>query len=391
MLRKIPAHFLTGLGILGGAILVTLLLVLLRPDPPTVEPSHVPPLVTVTKPAAHQGHLTVRGNGTVRSVREITLLAEVAGRITWVSNRLVTGGRFRKGEVLLRIDSTDYANAVAMTEAEVIQRRFALVTTEEEMVLAREEWERLEARLGARQSPDTTALGNLALKEPHQKAAAALLRSAEARLANARARLERTQVRAPFNGLVHAKTADLGQYVGPGQALATFYGTDTVEILVPLSSHDAALLGDVWRNSRPRAQATVTADYGGRTHAWEGYVHRTEGALDQSTRTLGVVVRVNRPYATTENRPPLWVGTFVSVQLEGMALDTYWSLPREALREGNMAWVVRSGRLRMVPVQPIQEVENTVYVTEGVTEDDTVVTSALLVATDSMQVRTGGN
>lgn len=391
MLRKIPVRFLTGLGILGGAILVTMLLVMLRPDPPTVESVHVPPLVAVTAPAVHHGHLTVGGYGSVRSVREITLLAEVAGRITWVSDRLVTGGRFRKGEILLQIDSTDYTNALAVAEAEVIQRRFALVTTEEEMVLAREEWERLEARLGTRQPPDTTVLGSLALKEPHQKAAAALLRSAEARLANARARLERTQVRAPFNGLIHVKTADLGQYVGPGQALATFYGTDTVEILVPLSSRDAALLGDVWRTTRPHAQATVTAAYGGRIHTWEGYIHRIEGAVDENTRTLGVVVRVDQPYATTETRPPLWVGTFVSVQLEGMALEKYWSLPREALREGNMVWVVRNGRLRTVPVQPIQEVENTVYITEGITEDDTVATSTLLVATDSMQVRTAGN
>lgn len=257
--------------------------------------------------------------------------------------------------------------------------------------MAREEWTRLQARLGTRQTPDTTVLGSLALKESHQKAAAALLRSAEARLANARTRLERTQVQAPFNGLVHVKTADLGQYVGPGQALATFYDIDTVEILVPLSSRDVALLGDVWHNTKPRAQATVTAAYGGRTHAWEGYVHRIEGALDESTRTLGVVVPVDQPYATTETRPPLWVGTFVSVQLEGMALEKYWSLPREALLEGNMVWVVSNGRLRTVPVQPIQEVENTVYITEEITEDDTVVTSTLLVVTDSRQVRTASN
>ena len=384
--------FLIGAGILAVGVLGLALLVALRPEPPKIEPPRQSPLVTTVQPELRQGHLTVRGNGTARPIREINLVAEISGRVVSVSDALVSGGFFGNGQMLLQIDPTDYENAVAVAEAEVAQRQLELLMAQEEVEIAREEWARLEQRTGVKRSPDSTAFGSLVLKEPQLKAAQALLKSADARLDDTRTRLARTTIAAPFNGRVRTKMADIGQYVAPGQTVAAIYSTDAVEVVVPLSWRKAALLTDLWaRESRqgrgPRLPATVSAAFGGQRYEWDGYVDRTEGTLDEATRTVNVVVRVSQPYRTTEGRPPLMVGTFTEVDLQAMALDRYVVLPRAALREGDTVWIVEQGTLRVREVEVVQEVDEEIYVTNGITENDRVITSTLAVMTEGMSVR----
>lgn len=388
--------FLIGAGILAVGVIGLLALVALRTEAPRIDPPRQSPLVMTIKPTAQEGHLAVRGNGTVRPIHEIDLIAEVAGKVVSVSDALVSGGFFQQGDTLLQIDPADYENAVSVAEAEVTQRHFELLMAQQEVEVAREEWARLERRTGVNRSPDSTALGSLVFKEPQRKAAVALLKSAEARLDDAQTRLARTRITAPFTGRVRAKIADIGQYVGPGQAVASIYSADAVEIVVPLSSRDAALLADLWtpesrRGRGPRLPATVTVDFGGQRYEWEGSVERIEGALNEATRTVNVVVRVAHPYQTKAGWPPLMVGTFTTVILQGMALDRYYVLPRDALREGDTVWVVEDEILYVRPVEVIQEVDEEIYVTSGITENDAVVTSTLSVMTDGMSVRVAGN
>ena len=363
------ARFLAGLAILVGSVFIAVLLVILRPAPERVQPLPVSPLVTTVHPTAHEGHLTVRGYGTVRPLREITVVAEVSGKVRWVSGSLVAGGRFHTGELMLTIDPSDYENAVTVAWATVQQRRLDRTVAQEEMALARREWELLHT------DADSTAPGRLASKEPQLRVAEAQVLSAEARLADAKARLGRTRITAPFNGSVRTKSVDLGQVVGPGRVLASFYGTDAVEIDVPLSKSEAALLG-----AAAGGGATVEAA-GSR---WNGVLHRTDGAYSEATRTLNAVVRVHAPY----NVPALRVGTFVLARLEGVHLDEYFSVPCTALREGGVVWVVESERLRTRHVHVIQEAEGEVYLTGGVKDDDLVVVSSLAAMTNGMRVRT---
>ena len=362
-----------------------------RSSAPEATSEQVFPVVITVSPAAQAGRVVILGNGTVRPLREVTLVAEVAGRITWVAEEFVTGGAFRQGEEILRIDSTDYVNAVTVARAEVTQRQFDLLRAEEEMAISKEEWALLEHRTGVQRQVDSTVLGSLVFKEPQWKAAVAQLRSAQARLHDAEARLRRTRITAPYNGRLRSKSAGLEQFVGPGHVIASYYGTDEVEISVPVAGRDVTLLGDLLARGRESTRARLVVRYAGGEHEWEGVVHRTEGILAESTRTLSAVVRVQRPYESKDGRPPLLVGTFVTAYLEGRRFDRYYTLPQEALREGGVVWVVREGRLYARPVEIIQEVEETLYVLSGVTAEDSVVINMLNVVTDGMRVRTGAD
>lgn len=382
--------FIVGV-IVAGTVVLVILLSQLRSDTPEPTSERVLPFVTTVAPTAHEGRVTIRGNGTVRPLREVTLISEVSGKITWVADEFVTGGAFRRGQEILRVDSTDYANAVTVAQAEVIQRQFDLLRAEEEMAIAREEWGLLESRTGIQRQVDSTELGSLVFKEPHWRAAVAQFQAAQARLQDAEARLKRTRITAPYNGRLRNKGVDLGQFVGAGHVIASFYGTDIVEINVPIAGRDITLLGDFLASGTGTTHARLIAHNAYGEHEWIGSVHRTEGTLDESTRTLNVIVRVQKPYENSDVRPPLLIGTFVTAYLEGRHFDQFYTLPRETLREGDVVWIVREDRLYVQPIEIIQEVEDTLYVLNGITDEDQVVTNMLNAVTDSMRVRAGMN
>jgi RND family efflux transporter MFP subunit len=374
------AILLAGIG--GFVVLASL-----REEPPKIERPRLDPLVTTVVAQESDGTLTVSGNGTVRPVRQVALIAQVGGKIVFKSSRLESGAVFREGDVLARIEDTDYANAALVAEAEVTRAELELVLAREESDVARDEWQRLARRTGGIAEPETTSLGSLVFKEPQVRLAAAQLEGARARLSDARLRLDRTVIRAPFTGRVASESIAVGQVVGTGQSLAVVYATDELEVAVPLASEDAALLPAIWSADAPTSAATVRAEFGGRAYDWGGYVHRVEGTVDSATRTVSVVVRVPTASESAET-PPLMVGTFTSVDMTTARLDHYFELPIEALRSGETVWVVESGRLRIRPVTVFQERDDVAVVTDGLNDGDLVIVSGLGVVADGMSVRT---
>ncbi len=404
-------NYLIGAALVLGGVGLAALLIALSPEPPTEALPPQTPLVRTQRAQVQQGTMTVRGHGTVRPAVEIDLTAQVGGVLVSVSDALVSGGVVRQGQTLARIDPADYRNAVRQAEATVTQRQFEVLQAREEVGIAREEYARLRRRTGDAPAPDSTTLGRLVFREPQLRRAEANLEGARAALDNARTNLARTTLEAPFDGRVRTEQADLGTYVAPGTPIATLYGTDEVELVVPFSSRKAALIDGLWRTATERRRtglsATVALDYGGERFTWDGYVDRVEGALDEATRTIDVVVRVPDPYApggptvdaqgqeqppSYVERPPLALGTYAAVDIEGRTLDRYFTLPRRAVRnEGgrDVVWTLAHDTLLVMrPVRLVQTVEETAYVTSDQLAPDTpVITSDLRVVTDSMTVR----
>jgi len=384
--------FFKGVTIIGIGILGFVLLMVFRPRPEAQEPPRRVPLVVTAPADVRSGNLTIRGNGTVRPKSQIILSPQVAGRVQWVSSAFASGGRFEKGDLLLRIEEADYVNRVDAASAAVAQRQVEVLQWEEEQALAREEYQRLLAREGM-DAPDSASLSSLIFREPQLQAAQAALRSAEAQLADARLALGRTRIAAPFDGLVRAKSVDVGQYVAPGQNLGSLYDTDVVEIVVPLTDAEASLVEGLWEagagNEATRIPATVHADFGGRAYEWPAYVDRAEGALNAETRTVDVVVRVPDPFVTDDEgrRPPLLLGTYAAVDIQGAARDAYAVLPRMALRDGDVVYVVEQDTLLVVrPAELLQAAGAEVFISADIAPGDRVVVSPMNIVTDSMVV-----
>ena len=95
----------------------------------------------------------------------------------------------------------------------------------------------------------------------------ATLTESRAGLEQARRDLSRTELKAPFDGLVRSEQVDLGQFVTRGQSIGTIYATDYVEVRLPISADQLSYLGlpISTRGLIPPALSppvTVAADFG---------------------------------------------------------------------------------------------------------------------------------
>ena len=354
-----------------------------KPEMKKRKPPAPVPMVRTIETNSGPQTVYIRGEGTFQPLQEIDLVPQVGGKVIRVSPALVNGGVFRKGDTLLKIDPVDYELAVTLAQAKVKDAESRLELAEEEALAAVEEWRLLYAdSSGENKKPPA-----LVAKEPQLAAAQARLEADKADLRKARLNLERTRLKAPFGGRVGEEKVDVGQYVSPGQALGTLYSTEAAEIVVPLEGGDLFWFDVPAFTSQDGsgALAVVRASIAGRELSWPGKVVRTEGRLDERTRMIRVVVLVDKPYA---RKPPLVFGLFVTVEIEGRKIEKAAIIPRGALHQGNVVWVLdQENRLRFQKVEVARIQGDEVLVTQGLEDGETVVTTPLKAVTDGMAVR----
>ncbi|MFQ5877543.1 MAG: efflux RND transporter periplasmic adaptor subunit [Acidobacteriota bacterium] len=342
------------------------------------------PLVRVVRARERDVPLNVLSQGTVEPRTESVLVAQVGGRIEWVSPAFAEGSFFWRGEPLVRIDPRDYRLAVSRAEAQVAQARVRLEMERAEAAVARREWDELG-------EGEPTAL---TLRRPQLAEAEAALRAAEAALEQARLDLERTRVRAPYAGRVRDRRADIGQFVSPGTPLAVIYATDYAEIRLPVSRHDLAFLEiDLGASGRrrPGPPVLLRGEIGGAVHTWTARVVRTDSAFDPKTRMLDLFARVEDPFRRRADfaGPPLPKGLFLQAEIGGRVARGVFVLPRAALRgDGRVLVVDDESRLRLRAVELLRVAREEAIVRRGLEEGEMVCVSPLETVVDGMRVRT---
>lgn len=371
---------LVALGIATG-------LYIFRPHPEARIPTPIVPVVTVAIAQPESIQLQVVTQGTVRARTRTTLSAEVEGVVVEMSPTLLSGAILQKGDLILRIDASDYEARLAEAVAAKARARARLQEEEALALQAADEWQ----DLGRGEA------GPLVLREPQLAEARAAVLSAEAGYARAQRDLERTAVRSPYTAVVVDKKVDLGQRVMVGTALAEIYGKQAVEVRVPVSEREIVRLGDVGVRSGLQERATtpevvVSADFGGVRQEWTGWLERIEGEVAADTRFYYLVVRVDRPFATdSAGVLPLKPGMFVTVAIPGRSVDNAVDLPRSALVANREVRIVDAdGRLRTRPVVVVQSDHDSIVVDRGLSAGDRVVISPLALFVEGMTVTIEG-
>ncbi len=357
-------------GILAAAVAAVVVMSNMRPEPPRQERVELDPLVEVMTLEPMTMDFEVFSQGTVRPRTETVVSSEVSGTITWMSPRFVAGGVFGKGETLMRIDPTNYEVALRQAEALVKQREIE--------------------HDGARK---LRSQGYRA--EAEYASAAAALATAEAELVRARRNLERTYIRLPYEGIVRAKEADLGQFVSPGTRLGVTFATDFAEVRLPLTDTDLAFV------DLPRAGATaasepvqgpaveLTAEQKGRPVSWQGRVVRTEGVVDEKSRVTYAVARIEDPYALHHDGPELPVGTFVQARIRGTSAENIMRAPRAVVRGSNqLVFIDDDDKIRVRQVEIARADARYVYISGGATAGERIVLTPLESPINGTGVRT---
>ena len=363
--------------LLAGASLAMLLVV--TEPPPQVDDYVRPPITVRTVTVSSQAeHLIVRSQGTVQPRTESQLIPEVSGRVTWMSPKLVTGGTFKEGDPLLRIDDADYQNTLASGKA-------ALTRTQVELEHAADELNRLERLL----QQNLASQSQVDEVQRRFRVAGANLSEAEIAIEQSKRDLGRTEIKAPYPGRVRSEQVDLGQFISRGSPIATIYADDFVEVRLPIASNQLAYLdisvsGEL--ASEPAAPVTLTARLGNVQFIWSGELVRPEAEIDSRSRMFYGVARVRNEHS--EEHPPLAVGLFVKAEIQGRLFDKVIRLPRSALRDRDQVLVVDAdNRLRFRQVSLLRIEHDEVLISKGLEDGELVCISPLQTVVDGMRVQ----
>ncbi len=370
-------HFIIPVFILG---IFLFLAATLMATAPVLEPSSVEKLATTVRVVEIQPksvQLKVNSQGSVMPSTESQLIPEVSGKVSWMSPNLVAGGYFDDQEILIRVDDSDYKTKLDRAQAN-------LTRAEAEQQHNEFEYRRMQS-LVKRNLVSRSQLEN-SLRA--YRVAEASLQDATANFNQAEQDLARTQIRAPFAGLVRSENVDIGQFVSRGSPIATIYAGNQAEVRLPIADRQLAFLnipvnirGEIPQEFQP--EVTLTAQYAGQTLEWKGNIVRSEAEIDISSRMVQLVARVE----STSNPVPLSIGLFVSAEIQGLAAKNVVVLPREALRNDNQVLVVDDeNRLRFRKIETLRLYQDDLLVQAGLEAGERVCISPLQTAIEGMVV-----
>ena len=367
-----PAHrkWILIPGIFIISIAIAAVLGQIKPETQKREDETLDPLVEVETLVVSTESFKIDSQGTVRPRTQTVVSAEVSGSIVSISPKFVAGGVFTTGEVLMRIDPTNYTVAVDKADALVTQRKIEYDGAKK----LRSQGYRAESEFAS---------------------AAAALASAQAELVSARRNLERTYVRLPYDGMVSSKDSDIGQFVNPGTRLGVTFATDIAEIRLPLTDQDLAFIelpnaSEISTTGRGSGPGVVlTAVQKGSITSWDAQIVRSEGVVDERSRVTYAVAQVEDPYRLHSDGTPLPIGTFVGARIDGASYFDVIRIPRAALRGADQVLVVDDeNTIQIRKINIVRADSQYAYVRGGVEAGERIATTVIEAPTNGMSVRT---
>ncbi len=335
----------------------------------------------------------IKSYGSAEPLTRTQLVSEVSGRVIKVDNKIRAGLSFKKGDILLTIDPRDYQIEIDVAKSTVAN---AWVKYKEELAqadVAERDWNA---------TPESGVGRDLALRKPQVAAALASFNASKARLAKAELNLERTEVKAPFDGKILKQMVDLGQVLNPSQTIAEIYSTDFIEVRLPVKSQDLAHIklpdySNIQGNKPEKNQdhlpvVLFEGELGGKTYIWEGKLVRSEGVFDSSTRMLYVVAKLDNPFVSSAELPALRVGQFLRAKIEGNQLMNVYAIPRRAVSQSNMIAVANNGLLQKRSINPLWTDEDSVVISASseINENTVAINSReQLILTPTANLATG--
>ena len=361
-----------------GAIIVSSILVSMKPEQERKDPVAIHPKIEVHRIKGKEGPLILQSEGTVRPRQQTRLTARVSGHIEEVSPVFYEGGTFKKGDVLLGLDPLPYRDALAEAEARMALAEAALIQEKEAAKQARRDWE----AMGSGETPNP-----LVLREPQLMRAEAELKASRTAHEVAQLNLDYTQVRAPYDGRVEAKFVDVGQAItAQATILGEIHSSGSLEVPVPLSMNDFSFITDYKEQGAAKPSATLSARINGTDNFWKGVLDRTSASVNPQSRMITAIIEATPPFKSA-NGIDLRPGMFVQVEIEGKQFQNLLLLPRSALHPGNMVYRLAPGnRLESRAVKVLYTSEEMAVVSEGIEADDLVCLTPLLFFVEGMQV-----
>ncbi len=400
----LPLLILTA-GLAGAAALVAL-----RPEVEAAPPRERVWLVRAVTITPGRVQPVIRHFGRLEVARTVVLASAVAGRVVWVSPRLVDGARVQAGEELLRLDSFPYRQRLAELQAQERQQRARLAELAAEraalerlrtlaqrrLAVAEREFQRqqrlvarkvasprardeAERRLLAEREALVRLEQQLATLSERRKAQEAALAALAAAIARAERDLADTVVRVPEDGILDQVQVAQGGELAPRTPIARLYPLAALELRFSLTDAEFGRLSGDRLMDRP-----VTARWrlGAEEVRLEGRIARVLGRIDPRTGGIPLAAPLVRAPADQALRP----GIFLEVEVPDRAYDGAVRLPRAALYGEDTVYAIEEGRLVPRQVKLLAREGATVVVRGELRAGDRILTTRLPEAGPGLRV-----
>jgi RND family efflux transporter MFP subunit len=360
--------------VFGVFCLIAFLIITFPPVSKKKAPDVKPVAVEVVRLKKQDIQVKVDSFGTVKPRTQTTIYPQVSGQIVKISGSFRPGRFFKKGDVLVRLDQRDLSAEVKIAKADVLTAKQKLAEEEARVKQAKLDWKRLG---NTEQAPD------LVLRKPQLEAALANLLSQEARLNKAQLGLERTSIKAPFDGRILKQLVDVGQLVSNSTPLAEIFATDYVEVRLPIKNKDLPFLDlpDGGRSTKIEKEKLPKVNFHSDLNAhqtWQGRIIRTESAFDELSQQLFVVAQIDDPYGLQHaGGISLKIGQYVTAVIDGRRLHQVMSIPNRAIYQNSYVYIFKEGLLMKKPITINWQNDKISVIESGLSEGDFLVITPL--------------
>ncbi len=303
--------------------------------------------VDVVRVAPQPFEQTLSATGTLRPNEAVQMQFERAGILDQIGFK--EGAVMKKGEVIAELDDLELAAELARAEAQL-----GLATAQEER--------------------QKNLLRNKGISDADYDQSRANLNIAVAARDLVKAQIEKTQIRAPFDGVAGLRQVSVGAYVSPGTTICSFQDISKLKLDFSLPERYLPYI---------EAGQKVSFQITGRSEKYEATITALEPTVDVATRSLTV-----RAIASNEGQR-LYPGAFAEIKVALEKLGEAILIPAIALVPGlknQTIFIHRDGVVEERKVQPGLRTTDAVQIVEGLKAGDEVVVSGVLQLRSGMKV-----
>ena len=360
------------LGIVGSELLVAT-----APTASRKPPEKTARLVTTEPVQTGDYTVSLLGYGVVQAEQQITLQARVSGTVQNIGNKFVPGAAFKKGDVLVQLDNTDYRIELQTAQAALAQAQSTLASEQGNQVVAQSDFDLLGLNVDERERA-------LILRKPQLEAAKATVQSAQAGVERAKVNLERTVLRAPFDGVVVSREASVGAQVSATTALGVLASSEAYWISVAVPQADLKWIK--FPEGKQAGSTVCVSDASSNEQGCHpGRVLNLQTSVQDNGRQAQVLVEV--PRSSDKTLQPLLLAQYVKVRFDGIELKNVFKLAPASVRD-NTVWVDDKGELDIRPVNIAFRSADYVLIDRGLANGESIVTSNLGSPVNRMAIRT---
>lgn len=290
----------------------------------------------------------IQASGSLLAYEDVELHPEVSGKI--IDLNLQEGKAVSKGTLLVKLYDADL-------QAQLKKLQVQRVTAEKT----------------AQRLKQLLAINGIGQQEYDN--AALQLDNIDADIMITQAAIAKTEVRAPFSGVIGLKNVSLGAVISPATTIATLQQIDQLKIdfTVPEKYTDAVSVGDVIK---------FTVD--GQDETFNGKVYAIEPKIDEATRSVKIRAQVQN------SKAKLYPGAFAKIDLGLKSIEGAYMVPTQSIipeARNKKLIVVKDGKADFRVVQTGVRSQSYIQVTDGVNEGDTIVTTAIMYVKPNMGIK----